>query len=185
VSELDEDLIALEAALYVSGRAMTLEELAEIIGKAESTTQKLLADLGYQYDKREGALEVVGLPRERYALQLKPELTPLVAKLIPGGLMSFATLQTLVYIALKQPVLQSDVVAHRGTHCYEHIHDLEDKKFLESEPEGRTKILRTTPLFADYFGLDHDKVKLKAQLKFKMKRILAQESEQQYGSDMG
>jgi segregation and condensation protein B len=180
VSELNEDLVALEAALYVSGRPMTLEELAEIIGKAESTTQKLLTDLGYQYDKRGGALEIVALPRDRYVLQLKPELTPVVAKLIPGGLMSFATLQTLVYIALKQPILQSDVVTQRGTHCYEHIHDLEDKKFVESTPEGRSKILRTTPLFADYFGLDHDKVKLKAQLKYKMKRILDTESESEY-----
>jgi segregation and condensation protein B len=182
---LNEDLVALEAALYVAGRPMTLQELSEMIGKAESTTQKLLTDLGYQYDKRGGALEIVALPRDRYVLQLKPELTPLVAKLIPGGLMSFATLQTLVYIALKQPILQTDVVAQRGTHCYEHIHELEDKKFLESKPEGRTKILRTTPLFADYFGLDHDKVKLKAQLKFKMKRILEAESEEEYSRGIG
>jgi chromosome segregation and condensation protein ScpB len=32
--------------------------------------------------------------------------------------------------------------------------------------------LTTTPLFADYFGLDSDRVKLKAQLKFKMKKVL-------------
>ena len=39
---LDEDMITLEAALYVSGRALTLEELADIIGKSQSTVQKIL-----------------------------------------------------------------------------------------------------------------------------------------------
>ena len=169
---LDEDMVTLEAALYVSGRALTLEELSNLIGKSQSTTQKILDNLGFEYNQREGALEVVVLPRDRYAMQLKPELTPRVGKLIPGGLLSFTTLQTLVFIALKQPIMQSDLVAQRGTHCYDHVKELIEKKFIDTVPEGRSKLLTTTPLFADYFGLESDRVKLKAQLKFKMKRIL-------------
>ncbi|MFW9954695.1 MAG: SMC-Scp complex subunit ScpB [Candidatus Thorarchaeota archaeon] len=174
---MSEDLLTLEAALYAAGRPLTLQELAELIAKAESTTKKLLEDLGFQYNKREGALEIISLPRERYVMQLKPELTPRVGKLIPGGLLSFATLQTLVYIALKQPVVQSELVNQRGTHCYDHVRELVEKKFIDATPEGRSKVLKTTPLFADYFGLDQDKIKLKAQLKFKLKRILSEQSE--------
>jgi hypothetical protein len=37
--------------------------------------------------------------------------------------------------------------------------------------------LTTTKLFADYFGLDSDRVRLKAQLKFKMKKILDDQRE--------
>lgn len=168
---MDEDMVTLEAALYVSGRALTLEELSNLIGKSQSTTQKILDNLGFEYSQREGALEVVSLPRDRYVMQLKPELTPRVGRLIPGGLLSFATLQTLVFIALKQPIMQSDLVTQRGTHCYDHVKELIEKKFVESAPEGRSRLLTTTPLFADYFGLDSDRVKLKAQLKFKMKKI--------------
>jgi hypothetical protein len=73
-----------------------LEELADILGKSQSTAQKILDNLSFEYNKREGALEVVALPKDRYVMQLKPELTPRVGKLIPGGLLSFATLQTLV-----------------------------------------------------------------------------------------
>ncbi|MFW9805484.1 MAG: SMC-Scp complex subunit ScpB [Candidatus Thorarchaeota archaeon] len=174
---MDDDMTTLEAALYVSGRALTLEELADIIGKSQSTTQKLLDELGFEYNKREGALEVIALPKDRYVMQLRPELTPRVGKLIPGGLLSFATLQTLVYIALKQPIIQSELVAQRGTHSYDHIRDLIDKKFVDAVPEGRSKLLTTTQLFADYFGLDNDRVKLKAQLKFKMKKILEDQRE--------
>jgi segregation and condensation protein B len=181
---MDEDLITLEAALYVTGRPMTLEELADLLGKAESTTQKLLQDLAFKYHKRGGALEIVALPRDRYALQLKPELTPRVNKFIPGGLLSYGTLQTLVYIALNQPILQSDLVFQRGTHVYDHVKDLEAKKFIETTPEGRTKKIKTTDLFADYFGLERDKIKLKAQLKFKMKKILEEQREAEEDSNL-
>jgi len=174
---LNEDMLTIEAALYATGRAMTLQELAELIGKAESTTKKLLEELGFVYSKREGALEVIGLPRERYVLQLRPELTPRIGKLLPGGLMPFSTLQTLVFIALKQPIVQSELVNQRGTHCYDHIKELIEKKFVDAIPEGRSKLLKTTPLFADYFGLDPDKIKMKAQLKFKMKKILEQQAQ--------
>ncbi len=178
----DDDLLTIEAALYAAGRALTIDDLIELVGKAESTVRKLIEELSYEYNKREGALEVIALPRDRFVLQLKPELTPKVGKLIPGGLLSFATLQTLVFIALRQPILQSDLVAQRGTHCYEHVKDLEEKKFIESEPEGRSKMLKTTPLFADYFGLDPDRIKLKAQLKYKMKKILEEQKEREESS---
>lgn len=179
---MDEDLKTLEAALYAAGRPLTIEEMSELIDQAESSTRELAEELGYLYHKRNGALEVVELPRDRFVLQLKPELTPRVGKLIPGGLLSFATLQTLVYIALKQPILQSEVVSHRGTHCYEHIHELEELKFLESTPHGRTKLLKTTCLFADYFGLHPEKVKMKAQLRHKMKKILEEQKAREEGS---
>jgi segregation and condensation protein B len=141
---MEEDMITLEAALYVSGRALTLEELSNIIGKSQSTVQKLLDELGFE---------------------------------IPGGLLSYATLQTLVIIAIKQPIIQSVLVTERGTHCYDHVKELIEKKFVEAVPEGRSKTLTTTPLFADYFGLDSDRIKLKAQLKFKLKRILSEQQE--------
>jgi len=57
------------------------------------------------------------------------------------------------------------------------VKDLIEKKFVEAVPEGRSKTLTTTPLFADYFGLDRDRIKLKAQLKFKMKKILEDQRE--------
>jgi segregation and condensation protein B len=177
---VDEDMVTLEAALYVSGRAMTLEELSDLINKSQSTTQKILDNLAFEYNQRGGALEVVPLPRDRYVLQLKPELTPRVGKLIPGGLLTFSTLQTLVFVALKQPILQSDLVTQRGTQCYDHVKELVEKKFIDTVPEGRSRLLTTTPLFADYFGLDSDRVKMKAQLKFKMKKIL---DEQQDGDE--
>ncbi|MEM2142853.1 MAG: SMC-Scp complex subunit ScpB [Candidatus Thorarchaeota archaeon] len=174
---MNDDLVTLEAALYAAGRPLSLQELAAIIDKAESTTLKLLRELSFDYEQRGGALEVVELPRDRFVMQLRAELTPRVSKLIPGGLLSYATLQTLVFIALKQPILQSDLVDLRGTHVYEHVRELEEKKFIESRPEKRSKVLTTTQLFADYFGLDPDMIRLKAQLKHKLRQMLEETKE--------
>ena len=85
--------------------------------------------------------------------------------------------QTLVFIALNQPIIQSELVAQRGTHSYGHIRNLVDKKIVDAIPEGRPRLLATTKLFADHFRLDSDRVKLKAQLKFKMKKILEDQCE--------
>jgi len=178
---LHNDLVTLEAALYVAGRPLSLQELADAIGKAESTTKQLLEDLEFKYQERGGALEIVELPTDRYVLQLRPELTSRVGKLIPGGLLSFGTLKTLVYIALKQPILQSELVFQRGTPVYDHVKELEEKRFIAAAPEGRTKVLTTTPLFSDYFGLDSDIIRMKAQLSFKMKKILEGGSDAQGG----
>lgn len=171
MTNVHDDLVTLEAALYVAGRSLSLPELADIIGKAESTAKQLIQDLEFKYQERGGALEIAELPNNRYVLQLRPELTSRVGKLIPGGLLSYGTLQTLVYIALKQPILQSDLVFQRGTHVYEHVKELEEKKFITAAPEGRSKLLTTTSLFSDYFGLDSDVIRMKAQLGFKMKKI--------------
>lgn len=182
--DLDDEVVTLEAALYVAGRPLTLEELATLIDKAQSTTKKILEDLGFAYRKSGGALEVVELPRERWVLQLIPELTPRVGRFIPGGLLSFATLQTLVFIALKQPIIQSDLIAQRGTHCYDHVKELVEKKFVDATPEGRSKMLKTTPLFSDYFGLDPDMIRMKAQLKHKMKKVLEHQAEAEQAIDL-
>ncbi len=168
----DENFLVIEAALYASGRPMSISELADIVKTDIESVRKILRKLIKDYTSRNTALEIVELPNERFVLQLKPELTPKIASLIPGGLLSYATLKTLVFIALKQPIKQSELVQMRGAHVYEHVRELEEKKFIQVIPEGRTKVLTTTDLFADYFGFDYDKIRMKAQLRWRLRKIL-------------
>lgn len=151
---------------------MPISELADIVKTDIESVRKILRKLIKDYTSRNTALEIVELPNERFVLQLKPELTPKIASLIPGGLLSYATLKTLVFIALKQPIKQSELVQMRGAHVYEHVRELEEKKFIQVIPEGRTKVLTTTDLFADYFGFDYDKIRMKAQLRWRLRKIL-------------
>jgi segregation and condensation protein B len=156
----------LEAALYVSGRPLNLKELCSVLKtRSINKTRKLIGMLIKDYSARDTALEILELTDERYVLQLKKELTPLVRKLIKRPLLSIGPLKTLAYIAYKQPVSQKNVAEMRGGHAYSHIKHLKKMKLITSEKKGRSVFLRTTEYFADFFGLSLELVTLKRQLR--------------------
>jgi segregation and condensation protein B len=74
-------------------------------------------------------------------------------------------LRTLSYVAYYQPVLQTNVVEARGSHVYRHLKLLEEQNLIMRTGTGKTKVIRTTNSFADYFGLSHDLRALKRQIK--------------------
>jgi segregation and condensation protein B len=175
---VDEEIRLVEAALYISGRPLSIQEIQHV---TEISTQKRVREIMQQlmddYLTRSGALEIVRLPRQRYVLQLDPQLSEQVGTLAPQGLLSLGELKTLIYVALSQPVLQSNVVIYRGSHSYKHIKALEAHGFIEATPVGRTKELKTTELFADYFGFDNEVEKLKVQLRQMIRKIRIEQSE--------
>jgi segregation and condensation protein B len=89
-------------------------------------------------------------------MQLKPEYVNLVKKFIKKPLFKKSILKTLSYIAYNQPIYQSRVVSVRGSQAYKHIKFLMDKGYIEGEKIGRTILLKTSQLFADYFGIEND-----------------------------
>lgn len=175
---MDEETRLVEAALYISGRPLSIQEIQQVtqiptLKRVREIVQQLVDD----YLSREGALEIVRLPRQRFVLQLDPQLSEEVGKLAPQGLLSLGELKTLIYIALSQPVLQSNVVIYRGSHSYKHIKNLEAHGFIDTTPVGRTKELSTTEMFADYFGFDNEIEKLKGQLRQMIRKIRIEQSE--------
>ncbi len=156
----------LEAALYVAGRPLTLNELCSVLStRSKNKTAKYLKLLMEEYSARNTALEILALKEERYVLQLKADFTPLVRKLVNRPLLSSGPLKTLSYIAYRQPVSQKRVIQARGQHAYGHIKLLRDMGLVAAEHAGRSMTLRTTDYFADYFGLTHDTPTMKRELK--------------------
>jgi segregation and condensation protein B len=159
-------LALLEAALYVAGRPLDLNELCQVIGsRSKKKVQKYADTLVQEYASRNTALEILALKDERYVLQVKAEFTPLIKKLVNRPLLSSGPLKTLSYIAYRQPVSQKRVIDVRGQHAYGHVKLLKDMGLITAERSGRTMALRTTDYFADYFGLTHDTSAMKRDLK--------------------
>ena len=159
-------LALVEAALYVAGRPLDLNELCQVIGsRSKKKAQKYADTLMQEYNARNTALEILALKDERYVLQVKPEFTPLIKKLVNRPLLSPGPLKTLSYIAYRQPVSQKRVIDVRGQHAYGHVKLLKDMGLIISERSGRTMALKTTDYFADYFGLTHDITAMKRDLK--------------------
>jgi segregation and condensation protein B len=98
-------------------------------------------------------------------MQLKAEFAKHVRKLANRPLLTPGPLRTLSFIALKQPVTQSYVVRVRGKLAYVHVKQLKDMDLIDDERIGRTRMLRTTSTFADYFNLNHDPSLMKKELK--------------------
>lgn len=160
-----------EAALFVAGRPLGVSDICRAVNITdEKEAGKIIEELRYEYQSRDGALEIALTSNNKYVLQLRPIFPDIVSKLAPGGLLTLGALKTLSLIALKQPIKQYEVIKIRGSHAYKYVHQLEEKGFIESSPAGRSKILKTSAVFADYFGLDHDLKKLKMQLRWKMRK---------------
>ena len=159
-------LALLEAALYVAGKPLDLNELCAVLGtRSKKKAKKLAATLMQEYAARNTALEILELKDERYVLQLKADYTPLVKKLVNRPLLSSGPLKTLSYIAYRQPISQKRVVEVRGQHSYGHIKLLKDMGLIAAERSGRSMALKTTDYFADYFGLLQDPSLMKKELK--------------------
>ena len=156
----------LEAALYVAGRPLNINELCSVLStRSKKKTKKYAKALIREYSARNTALEILELKDERYVLQLKADFTPLVRKLVNKPLLSSGPLKTLSYIAYRQPVPQKRVIQTRGQHAYGHIKILRDMGLVAAERDGRSVTLRTTDYFSDYFGLTQDTATMKRELR--------------------
>ena len=163
---VQNDLALVEAALYVAGRPLDLNELCSVLKtRSKNKAQKLAKTLMQEYMRNHAALEILELKDERYVLQLKSDYTPFVKKLVNKPLLSAGPLKTLSYIAYRQPVSQKRVIDVRGHHAYGHIKMLKEMGLIAAERSGRSMLLRTTDYFADYFALSHDTTIMKRELK--------------------
>ena len=143
----------IEAILYLKGRPVSINEIAELTQEEPQNIEEALIALMAGYAQRETALEIEE-NKGRYSLQLRPGLGELVKNLLPVDL-SVGTLRTLATIALKKRVLQSELVDLRGSGAYEHIKELLDQNFIsrKRQHEGRSYWLTLSEKFHRTFSV--------------------------------
>jgi segregation and condensation protein B len=152
----DEYKRLIEAALFVSGRAMTQEELAGVLGIGSVGAAGKLADsLVEDYKARNGAISVVKMAG-KYSMMLKEQYAAKVSVLSGPPDISKGALRILAYISKNEPVMQSGIVKAFGESSYQYIKELTEKEFITGKRSGRTKKLETTPKFLEYFNLAKD-----------------------------
>ncbi len=151
----------IEAALFMSPKPLTLEEL-NVIAKVESRVETLgmLKELMNFYNSRKSALEIVE-SAVGYQMRVKEEYEDEVQQFAQNSMFNRGVMKTLALIAYKQPINQSMVVQLRNNKAYDHLKLLLDEGFIKKEPKGRTFVLTTTTKFIEYFGKDFGKSKKK------------------------
>ncbi len=155
-----------EAALYVSGRPLDFKTLGSVIGaRSEEKIRSIARAIAERYAKLDSPVQVLELPDGRFVMQLRPQFVKNVRRLSNRPLLTPGPLRTLSFIALRQPIAQSHVVRVRGKLAYQHVKQLKEMDLISYDKLGRSRVLRTTTTFADYFNLNHDPALMKKELK--------------------
>ena len=144
----------IEALLYIKGKPLSLTEIAVSLQDEPEAIEEALIQLMNDYAHRDSALEIVE-NNLGYSLQLKSVYETLLKESIPAELGKGA-LRTLAAIALKHPVLQTDLIEMRGSSAYQQVGELVELGFIRKRPQadGRSYWLEVTDKFHQYFEID-------------------------------
>lgn len=143
----------IEAALFMSTSPMTVRTLSKISGlNSWKLVQEKLKELQQEYEARGSAI-VISFEEGGYIMRLKPEYERKVSTLAKEAELSRGAIKTLAVIAKNDGMNQSKLVKMIGSSTYDHVKELVESQFITAEKKGRTKVLRTTKKFKEYFTI--------------------------------
>jgi segregation and condensation protein B len=146
-----EEKKLIEAALFISSRAMSLEEFRTLTGiGALGYIQNVLGELKQDYDQRGSALEIIEA-EGKYSMRVRNDVLPRVKQFAQDTEISKSALRTLAYISKHDGILKSQLVKKIGTQAYTDVKELLDNDFLKAQKAGRTSKLLLTEKFRKYF----------------------------------
>lgn len=156
----------IEAIIYIKGRPLSIEEISDCLNQQEPESNKIsqsdreliedgLIELMNDYAHRDSALEIVET-EAGYILQLKNEYEYLLQELVPAELGKGA-LRTLAAVALRNPILQTELIDLRGSSAYQQVAELVKLGFVRKreQADGRSYWLEVTNKFHQYFEISN------------------------------
>ncbi len=138
-----------EAALFVSGRYLSIAELVGLTDLNPLIIKKILEDLSDSY--KDSGIDIVN-NNNLWKMDVAAEYMWMVNRLATGSSeFSKAEQETLAIIAYKQPIKQSVIIKIRGNKAYDHIRKFVDMGLIGKKKVGHTAELNLTDNFHDYF----------------------------------
>jgi len=150
-----ENLKKIEAALFISGKYLSLSELVLLTDINPIMLKEIIQKLITKYKSENSAIEIIEKNQE-YKMDVKPEYVDMINKLVTGSSeFTKAEQETLAIIAYKQPVKQSIIIKIRGNKAYDHIKKFLKLNLIKAKKLGHTKELTLSQDFYDYFNLEN------------------------------
>lgn len=142
-----------EAVLFMSQSAISLAEIAKATGIAspghiKSALEQLIAE----YSSKDTSLMIYSIA-DKYMFGLKEPYSSKVSSLANGPDLSRGALRILAYISKNEGIVQSQIIKIFGTSAYDYIKELTETEFIETKKEGRSKKIKTTHKFKEYFNV--------------------------------
>lgn len=151
MQEEKELLNKIEAALFISARFMSLNELVMLTNINPITLSELLKKLQQEYTTKNSALLVTNKD-SFWKMDVRQEYHDMTTKLASGkSEFTRSEQETLAIIAYKQPIKQSVVIKIRGNKAYNEIKRFMEMGLLKTKKAGHTLELQLSDEFYDYF----------------------------------
>jgi segregation and condensation protein B len=150
-SEEIENTKKIEAALFIAGRFLSIQELITLTDVNPILLKKILSDLKDKY--KSSGIQII--QRENlYKMDVSQENTNIVNKLATGSSeFTNAEQESLAIIAYKQPMKQSILIKIRGNKAYDHVKKFSQMNLVNKKKTGHTSELTLTENFYDYFHI--------------------------------
>lgn len=143
-----------EAALFIAGRFLSLQELIMLTDINPVMLKEILHRLEKKYSL--GVLRLVNRTNS-WKMDVAEKYYYLINKLATGDVeFTKAEQETLAIIAYKQPIKQSVVIKIRGNKSYDHIKKFRELGLVIAKRMGHTLDLSLSEEFYEYFNV-HDK----------------------------
>ena len=147
-----EEKKLIEAALFISGKELSLSDLGKLTGiAAPGHVKSLIEELKADYENSGSSLEIFQLG-ENYVMRVREKYLEKVKSFAQEAELSKGALRTLSYIASHDGALKSQLANRIGPVIYDEVRELMDKGFLSAKKEGRSSRLFLTEKFHAYFG---------------------------------
>ena len=156
IAELDEareidNIRKVEAALFVSGKFMSMKELVALTDVNPLLLRDILRTLEEKYKGK--GIEIVRR-EELWKMDVHPDFTYMVNRLATGNSeFSKAEQETLAILAYKQPMKQSILIKIRGNKAYDHVSKFLEMGLITKKRIGHTAELALSESFYNYFNV--------------------------------
>lgn len=147
----------IEAVLFMTTDPLNIEEIQKTTKIRKDEIEAVINILKEKFSSADHGITVSDIGGFRFIV--KPEFVERVAHLTPHADLSRGLLRVLSIIVYHEPINQSDIVKVVGNRAYDYVKELEEKGLIKSEKKSRTKILKTTPKFEEYFGMKKNLIK--------------------------
>lgn len=145
----------IEAALFVAGKWLSMQDMIMLTDVNPIVIRQLIGRLKEKYDEKT-AIRIIDKD-DKWKMDVKDEYADIVKRLATGSSeFTKAEQETLAVIAYKQPIKQSVVVKIRGNKSYNHIKKFIELGLVKAKKTGRTKELRLSDEFYDYFHVKNN-----------------------------
>ncbi|HEY5562498.1 MAG TPA: SMC-Scp complex subunit ScpB [Clostridiaceae bacterium] len=160
VSIKDRFASIIESVLFVSGEAVKLKDLSQIIDCDTDYVESILNVLQEKYDSEDRGIRLAMIG-DSYQLITKKENSKYVQRLLNTNIrqtLSQASLETLAIVAYKQPITRMSIDDIRGVKSDSAVVTLTEKGLIKEagrlDVPGRPILYVTTDEFLKHFGLD-------------------------------